>query len=79
MNEKARMSSCFGKRKPTQVVSKKVDGFYEKFHSINFELDSILEFNKAAIPNQRRNGLINYFFFFQEHTSYLIETGLKKV
>ena len=68
------MSSCFGKKKPTQVVSKKIDGYYEKFHSINFELDGILEFNKAAIPNQRRNGIINDFFFFQEHISYLIET-----
>ena len=74
MNIKARVSSCFGKKKPTQVVSKKVDGYYEKFHSINFELDGILEFNKAAIQNQRRNGIINYFFFFQDHISYLIET-----
>ena len=40
------MPFCFGKNKPSkefQNVSKKVDSYYEKFHSINFELRKICE------------------------------------
>ena len=70
------MSSCIGKNKPSkkfQSVSRKVDGYYEKFHSINNELKNICEHN-AVIPDQRRRRIINDFFPFKEQISYIIET-----
>ena len=50
-----------------KLFLKKLMDTMRNFMQSILELDGILEFSKAAIPNQRRNLIINDFFFFQEH------------
>ena len=75
------MLSCLGKTTPSkkfQTISAKVDEYYNKFHSINFEMKEMaakeITEHTIVIPNQRRRRIINDFKLIQQQTSCIIET-----